>query len=210
MVAKKIEEILLEWWTARSPRIPAAWVQVRFVGRGSSLVEQLARSWNVSGRILWKLIESQETEKNERMEKSKAAEFFFSRPKLQQRKNEDRAKRCREQRSGRSRCTTCRLFMASAWACASTKVRVCVSETQSERVSELDELRSGVGMRVTERESEQVKHGGCVCISCWCLCMCVRAIEIVGKRWKISYHLYSKKTFIEIATFWVGVVPESI
>ena len=43
---------------------------------------------------------------------------------------------------------------------------VCVSETRSERVSELDELRSGVGMRVTERESEQVKHGGCVCISC--------------------------------------------
>ena len=70
--------------------------------------------------------------KNERMEKSKAAEFFFSRPKLQQRKNEDRAKRCREQRSGRSRCTTCRLFMASAWACASTKVRVCEWDTVRE------------------------------------------------------------------------------
>ena len=50
--SKKIEEILLEWWTARSPRIPAPLVRVRFVGRGSSLVEQLARSWNVSGRIL--------------------------------------------------------------------------------------------------------------------------------------------------------------
>ena len=31
--------------------------------------------------------------------------------------------------------------------------------------------------------------------------MGVRAIEIVGKRWKISYHLNSKKTFIEIAIF---------
>ena len=68
--------------------------------------------------------------------------------------------------------------MASAWACASTKVRVCVSETRSERVSELDELRSGVGMRVTERESEQVKHGlcegACAFLADVCACVCVR------------------------------------
>ena len=57
-------------------------------------------------------------------------------------------------------------------------VCVCVSETQSERVSELDELRSGVGMRVTERESEQVKHGlcegACAFLADVCACVCVR------------------------------------